>query len=79
MGKKHILIMLACCLIPLVAFTAIFIFRIPTSRVLLAGLVLLCPISHLLMMKYMVHDHGETHVDGQQNAREIAHPHHESL
>jgi hypothetical protein len=57
MTKKHILIMLACCLFPIVVFGAISIFRIPVSTVLLLALVLICPLSHLLMMKYLGHDH----------------------
>lgn len=61
MSKKHILIMVACCLIPLVALTAIFLFKIPVSTVVLAGLALLCPLSHLFMMKYMGHEHEEVH------------------
>jgi len=61
MHKKHILIMLACCLVPLVALGAIFLFKIPVGTAALAGLALLCPLSHLLMMKFMDHEHEEAH------------------
>lgn len=66
MTRKHILIMLACCLIPLVAFGAIAIFNVPLSKVLWFGLILLCPLSHILMMKFMMndqHDHSMRHAD----------------
>ncbi len=63
MNKKHLLIMLACCLIPLVGLAAVFIFKIPANSVIFAGILLLCPALHLIMMKYMMkgdhagHDH----------------------
>ena len=55
--SKHFLIMIACCLIPAAALTAIFIFKIPPNNALTIGLVLLCPLSHVLMMKYMMPGH----------------------
>jgi uncharacterized membrane protein len=59
MNKKHLLIMLACCLVPLAALGAIFIFRVPVTGVVYLGLILLCPAMHLLMMRNMTgHDHS---------------------
>ena len=57
--SKHMLIMLACCLIPFVGLIAITVFKIPANNVLTFGLVLLCPLGHLLLMKYMMPGHGE--------------------
>lgn len=56
MTKKHMLIMLACCLIPILALGAIFLLNVPVSKVLWIGLVLICPLSHILMMKFMRDD-----------------------
>lgn len=64
MNPKHTLIMLVCCLVPVTAFAAFFIFNIPLNMVLLFALVVLCPLSHLLLMKYMWNadaDHHEAH------------------
>ena len=55
MTKKHYLIMLACCLIPLAAFAAIFLFKIPANSVVFFGILLLCPVLHLVMMRNMGH------------------------
>lgn len=60
MSKKHTILMLLCCIVGMGGAAAIFFFDIPVSRVFTTLLVLLCPISHILMMKFMMkgHDHG---------------------
>lgn len=69
--KKHMLLMLACCLIPIAGLVAISVFRIPASNVLYFGMILLCPLLHLVMMRGMMggHNHGESNakktIDGQ--------------
>jgi uncharacterized membrane protein len=68
MSKKHLLIMLACCLIPIAALVAIFAFKIAVSAVVYGVIMLFCPLSHLLMMKFMRHDHQ------QQQTQEHIHP-----
>lgn len=60
MSKKHMLIMLACCLLPIGALVAITAFKIPVSTVVYGALFLVCPLSHVLMMKFMgAHNHQE--------------------
>jgi uncharacterized membrane protein len=60
MSKKHLLIMLACCLIPVGALIAISIFKIPVSAVVYGVLLLVCPLSHILMMKFMGHENHQS-------------------
>ncbi len=66
MNKKHMLLMLACCLVPLIALGAVTIFHIPLNTVLLYGMILICPISHLFMMRGMTHGEGHDHEHGQE-------------
>jgi hypothetical protein len=66
-AKHHLWLMLLCCLIPIAALGAIFLFKIPTSSVLYVGLFLLCPILHFWMMKGMMgHRHGDETAPEQQ-------------
>lgn len=62
---RHLWLMPLCCLIPVGALAAIFLFNIAVSSVLLVSTVLLCPLLHIfMMMKMGGHDHsGETSLD----------------
>jgi len=68
MNKKHLLIMLVCCLLPITVLASIYVFKIPIRTVLWIALLLACPLSHLFMMKAMSHKHGEVNPS--------LHPHH---
>lgn len=54
-GNRHLWLVLLCCLIPVAALGAIFLFNVPVSSALFVGILLLCPILHLWMMKGMRH------------------------
>ncbi len=77
MKKKHVLIMVACCMIPIVAFALISVFNVPVSSLLTIGLVLLCPLGHVLMMLFMGHGHDEHHEEAHQpvgSEKALGHP-----
>ena len=59
MNKKRTLIMLACCLVPIAALGLFALFNIPLNKLYLGAMILICPLSHLLMMKFMGHEHNE--------------------
>ena len=57
-GKQHMLLLILCCLVPAAALAAIFVLKIPAPQVLTYGLILLCPLSHVLMMGRGQNDHA---------------------
>ena len=59
MGRKHLLVITVGCLLPLAVLAPILLFKVQVNSALLLGLVLLCPLSHLLMMGPMGHDHDD--------------------
>ena len=61
MNKKHMLLMLACCLIPIGLITAISALALPTSGLTTTVIALMCPLMMLFMMFGMRHDHEEHH------------------
>ena len=60
MHKKHFILMLACCLIPIAGIIAISTLSIQVTSVMQIALVLVCPLMMLLMMIGM-RDHGPQH------------------
>jgi hypothetical protein len=61
MTKKHLLLMLACCLIPISAIVAIGVLKIPTTGLTSTVIALMCPAMMLLMLFSMRGGHGEHH------------------
>jgi hypothetical protein len=45
------------CLAPLAAVVAVWVFNVPVNTVLIIGLLLLCPLAHLFMMRGGEHKH----------------------
>ncbi|MBI4285387.1 MAG: DUF2933 domain-containing protein [Chloroflexi bacterium] len=57
---KHGLIMLLCCLIPLAILGVLWAVGVP-GNYLVWGVLLLCPVLHIVMMRGMGKDGGHQH------------------
>lgn len=73
MNKKHALLMVVCCLIPVAALILISFFNIPVKSVFFYAMLFFCPLSHILMMKSMGHSHM------QENSPSADHTHHDTF
>jgi hypothetical protein len=67
--SRHMLVMVLCCLIPLAALTAIFVFKVPVSQTFRFGLTLICPLGMMLMM-FMMGGHSRDHAASESQAIE---------
>ncbi|PKO16641.1 MAG: hypothetical protein CVU39_07405 [Chloroflexi bacterium HGW-Chloroflexi-10] len=57
MSKKHMLLMIAGCLIAFGVAATVFFFEVPTNNLFIVLLILICPLSHFLMMGHNSHEH----------------------
>ncbi|MHB8087658.1 MAG: DUF2933 domain-containing protein [Anaerolineaceae bacterium] len=71
MSKKHSVIMILCCLIPIGAFLAIRLLNLQINSLFSFLLILLCPLSHVLMMGSMKHE-DHTHHDSSENIIDVS-------
>lgn len=76
--SKHTLLMLACCLVPLALIGAINAFQIELSGLLPIAILLICPLTHLLMMRGMGHDKGGHQTGPTVQSDSLSHVNHGS-
>ncbi len=58
MSKTTSIILAASVVVLAGAAAALFVFKLPLSTVFVGLMVLVCPLSHVFMMKYMGQGHG---------------------
>lgn len=76
MGRKHLLLMLLCCLIPIGVALGLQAFGIALSVSLPVVMLILCPLLHIMMMAFM-HGRSQTNADSGANgttAKADCHP-----
>ncbi|MAT43741.1 MAG: hypothetical protein CL609_15495 [Anaerolineaceae bacterium] len=79
MKKNYMwIVMIACCLIPIVLLGMVFLFKVPLNSLTLFGIILICPLSHFLMMKFMPHDEHHTHATSETSQPQKSAVNHET-
>jgi len=61
MGKKHLILMILCCVVPMGVIFVLFALGIPLNRLFLFAMILICPLSHIFMMRSMKHHEHDDH------------------
>lgn len=62
MQRRHLFLMLLGCALPVVALAAVLLFQLELSGTVLFAIILLCPLSHLLMLGGLRHGkQGDVH------------------
>jgi len=69
MTRKHSLLMLACCLVPIAAIIMIGVFSIPITTLTQIVIVLLCPLMMFFMMRGMHDDKHHDQVTSEESQR----------
>jgi hypothetical protein len=59
MTKTTRIVLIASIVVLAGAAAAFFVFNLPLSTVFFGLMVLVCPLSHVFMMKFMGHSHGD--------------------
>ena len=60
-SKKHLILMILGCLVPMGVFFVLFTLGIPLNKLFFFALLLLCPLSHIFMMISMKHHGHDDH------------------
>lgn len=55
MSKKHLILMILCCVVPMGVILVLFALGTPLNRLFLFAIILICPLSHMFMMRGMKH------------------------
>ena len=61
MSKKHLILMILGCVVPMGVFFVLFSLGIPLNKLFFFALILLCPLSHIFMMRGMKHHGHDDH------------------